>query len=114
MHVVVQNQRVCSYQRVAADADAIDADQGGSADAAAVLQNDACLIGKGGQAGVMGKSTGFIRVREWMVTPLPMVMDAPGNFLMRGNPEKNDACSGAHPPEPEQQAAYPGKQMDKE
>ena len=105
--------RICSYQRVAADADAVDADQGGSADAAAVLQNDACLIGKGGQAGVMGK----YRIHPGQGVDGDSVADGDGRsreFFNEGKSGKNDACSGAHPPEPEQQAAYPGKQMDKE
>lgn len=113
MHVVVQNQRVRSYQRVASDADAVDADQGGPADAAAVLQNDACLIGKGGQAGVMGK----YRIHPGQGVDGDSVADGDGRsreFFNEGKSGKNDACSGAHPPEPEQQAAYPGKQMDKE
>lgn len=105
VHVVVQNQRVCAYQRMAPDVDAVDANQGGSADAAAVLHGDAGFIGKGRQAGMVGKDR--IHPRHGVDGDAVADGDASSRkFFNPGQSGQDDARSGTHSPELEQQAAY--------
>jgi len=112
VHIVVQKQRVCAYQRVASDADAVDADQSGPADAAAVFQSDARLIGKGSQKGMLGEH----RIHAGHGVDGNSVANGDGGsweFFNPGQPGEDETRSGTHSPEFEQQAAYSRKKVDK-